>query len=61
MQYVGAGLAHVECMGAGLALEAWDQIRNNFSRPRFPVNLHQCLYLYVLDKPRVEHSNVGPH
>ena len=31
-------------------------IGNNFSRPRFPVNLHQgiSIYLYVLDKPRVD-------
>ena len=26
-------------------------IGNNFSRPKFPVNLRQGLYLYVLDKP----------
>ena len=32
------------------------QIGNNFSRPRFPVNLHQGLYLYVLDKPRVDYT-----
>ena len=31
-------------------------IGNNFSRPRFPVNLHQGLYLYVLDKPRVDYT-----
>ena len=32
-----------------------DPIGNNFSRPRFPINLHQGLYLYVLDKPRVDY------
>ena len=31
-------------------------IGNNFSRPRFPVNLHQGLYLYVLDKLRVDYT-----
>ena len=31
-------------------------IRNNYSRPRFPVNLHQGMYLYVVDKPRVDYT-----
>ena len=34
-------------------LEVRGPIGNNFSQPRFPVNLHQGLYLYVLDKPIV--------
>ena len=37
-------------------MEERDLIGNNFSRPRFPVNLHQGLYLYVLDKPRVDYT-----
>ena len=32
------------------------QFGNNFTRHRFPVNLHQCLYLYVLNKPRVDYT-----
>ena len=31
-------------------------IGNKFCRPRFPVNLYQGLYLYVLDKPRVDYT-----
>ena len=31
-------------------------IGSNFSRPRFPVNLHQGLYLYVLDKPKLNYT-----
>ena len=31
-------------------------IGNNISRPRFPVNLHQGLYLHVLDKLIVDYT-----
>ena len=40
----------------GRALGVVGPIRNNFSRPRLPVNLHQGLYLYVLDKLRVDYT-----
>ena len=42
-------------MYTGPAVGSAGHIENNFSRPRFPVNLHQGLYLYVLDKPRVDY------
>ena len=45
----------------GPALGGVGPIGNNFSWPWFPVNLHQGLYLYVLDKPRVDYTLVwGP-
>ena len=31
-------------------------ISNNVIGPRFPVNLHQGLYLYVLDNPRADYT-----
>ena len=40
----------------GRPYEMRGPIGNNFSRPRFPVNMHQGLYLYVLDKPRVDYT-----
>ena len=42
-------------MYAGQAVGSAGHIENNFSRPRFPVNL-LGLYLYVLDKPRVDYT-----
>ena len=45
------------CTPAGPALGGvGGPIGNNFSRSRFPVNLQQRLYLYVLDKPRVDYT-----
>ena len=41
------------------ALEVRGPVGNYFSRPTFPVNLHQGLYLYVFGKPRVDDTLPG--
>ena len=40
----------------GRPSEVQGPIGNKFSQPRFPVNLHQGLYLYVPDKTRVDYT-----
>ena len=40
----------------GRPYEVRGLIGNKFGRPRFSVNLHQGLYLYVLDKARVDYT-----
>ena len=50
-------------VASGPALEGagpkWEQFQ---SAQFFPVNLHQGLYLYIFDKPRVDYTLArGPH